>query len=412
MPRQPAKFKPHPFAYHQQIELEIETLTNLGAGLGRLDNWVVFVAGALPGEKVLARVYRNHKNHSEADLIEIIRASPERVEPPCPVFGECGGCQYQNLRYESQLRVKQEQVSGLLRHMAGIDFPVQPTVPSPRTFGYRSKITPHFQRARDGEIGPIGFLQAGRRYDLVDIPHCPIAMDALNNSLGVVRDDVRARAADYPRKGATLLLRASSDGSVITDPRATCTEEVEGIRFHFLAGDFFQNNPFILPAFTRHVREQVSASGAPYLLDAYCGSGLFALTSAAAFEKVLGVELSASAVERARLNAEANGITNATFAAADAGSIFADIPFSGSQTAVVIDPPRRGCDSAFLAQLFNFQPRTVVYVSCNPATQMRDLQAFLDNGYQPRHIQPFDLFPQTRHLECVITLEYRGSDNT
>ena len=139
-------------------------------------------------------------------------------------------------------------------------------------------------------------------------------------------------------------------------------------------------------------------------MDAYCGSGLFALAAARAFERVAGVEISATSVDFARENAAANGIANATFLAADAGAIFAGLDFSASDTVVLIDPPRRGCDEIFLRQLFAFGPRTVIYVSCDPATQMRDLRQFFTAGYRLSRVQPFDLFPQTRHLECVTTL--------
>ncbi|MES1167888.1 MAG: methyltransferase domain-containing protein, partial [Oleiharenicola lentus] len=161
---------------------------------------------------------------------------------------------------------------------------------------------------------------------------------------------------------------------------------------------------FILPAFTGYVREQAAGSGARFLVDAYCGSGLFALSCAPAFERVAGVELSATSVKFATENAAANGLGNATFRAGDAAQIFAGLDFPPADTAVVIDPPRKGCDESFLNQLFAFGPRAVVYVSCDPATQMRDLKSFLAAGYKLTAVQPFDLFPQTRHLECVITL--------
>jgi tRNA/tmRNA/rRNA uracil-C5-methylase (TrmA/RlmC/RlmD family) len=154
------------------------------------------------------------------------------------------------------------------------------------------------------------------------------------------------------------------------------------------------------------VREQAAASGARFLVDAYCGSGLFALTAAPAFECVHGVEISESSVRFARENAVANRIPNATFTAGDAAAIFSGLDgrFTSSNTVVVIDPPRKGCDESFLKQLFAFRPRAVVYVSCDPATQMRDLREFLTAGYELTAAQPFDLFPQTRHLECVLTL--------
>lgn len=483
------KFNDQPFAYHQEIELEITTLTNLGSGLGRVQigpndesapgtarstpseapsenresknenpsGWVVMVPFTLPGERVRARVFRNHKNFSEADLVEVLKASPDRVTPKCPLFGRCGGCQYQHLSYEGQRVWKQRQVAELLEHMAGITFPVSPVVASPREYGYRSKITPHFAAPRrswdagrgvadlsastdrtvpdsTGAAGegrstgsgqgdsalhqpriepfPIGFLRQGTRFDIVDVPKCPIATDAINLRLGAVREAVHAKAASYTR-GATLLLREAS-GEVTTDYDAIITETIAdedserrgaaALKLHFLARDFFQNNPFILPAFTRYVREQAAASGARFLVDAYCGSGLFALSAASAFERVAGVEISETSARFARENATANGITNATFMAADAAAIFAGLEFPSADTAVIIDPPRKGCDEVFLKQLFAFGPRAVVYVSCDPATQMRDLKLFLSAGYVLTAAQPFDLFPQTRHLECVLTL--------
>lgn len=416
------KFQDVPFAYHQEIELEITTLTNLGSGLGRVAlpgeteaKWVVMVPFTLPGERVRVRVFRNQKNFSEADLVSVLTPSPHRVAAPCPLFARCGGCQYQHLVYAEQLGWKQRQVAELLKHMAGIEFAVSPVVPSPKEFGYRSKITPHFNPPRDPATPPaIGFLRQGTRFDIVDVPHCLIATEAINAKLPEVRARVHARAAagEYERS-STLLLREAS-GVVTTDYDAIITETVGDLKLRFLARDFFQNNPFILPAFTGYVRAQAAASGARYLVDAYCGSGLFALTAAPAFQRVAGIELSESSIRFARENATANGIANATFQAGDAAQIFAGLPqlatpehpeaFAAADTAVIIDPPRKGCDENFLNQLFAYGPRAVVYVSCDPATQMRDLKSFLTAGYTLTAAQPFDLFPQTRHLECVLTL--------
>ena len=393
----------------------------------------------LPGERVRVRVFRNHRNFSEADLVEVLTPSPHRVAPRCPLYGRCGGCQYQHLAYPEQLAWKQRQVTELLEHLAGIVFAVEPVIGSPREFGYRSKITPHFNARKDPAITnfPIGFLRQGTRFDIVDVPQCDIATEAINETLVEVRASVRARAAagEFPR-GATLLLR-DAGGTVATDYDASITEEIvlpcpgdgripelkvgrvvpdeprltgtvrpasNRLRLRFLARDFFQNNPFILPAFVDHVRTQAAASGARHLVDAYCGSGLFALSAAPSFERVAGVEISATSIACAKANAAANGIANAAFFAGQAAEIFAGLAFSPAETVVVIDPPRKGCDEPFLQQLFAFGPRAVVYVSCDPATQMRDLRHFLAAGYRLQRVQPFDLFPQTRHLECVITL--------
>jgi len=445
------KFNAYPFAYHAEIELEISTLTNRGHGLGRVElpeegeapragldagraenagtpnkegppdlgptrstpsknslrQWVIMVPFCLPGERVRVRVFRNHKNYSEADLLKVLRASPHRVEPYCALFGQCGGCQYQHLDYAEQLVWKRRQVEELLQHMVGIEHEVAPVIGSPRQYGYRSKITPHFKVGRPA----IGFLRQGTRFEVIDVPECAIATPEINARLVEVRERTRQRIErrEYKRD-ATLLLRHASEG-VVTDYDAVITEELvrgdaqEPLKLRFLARDFFQNNPFILPAFTGYVREQAASSGGRFLVDAYCGSGLFALSAASAFEQAAGVEISESSIRFAQENAVANGITNARFLAGDAAAIFAGLDFPPEETAVIIDPPRRGCDEGFLGQLFAFGPRAVVYVSCDPATQMRDLRLFLEAGYALKAVQPFDLFPQTRHLECVITLE-------
>ena len=410
------KFNDQPFGYHQEIDLEVTALTNTGLGLGRValaegePTWVVMVPYCLPGERVRARVYRNHKNFSEADLVAVLTPAPDRVTPRCAVYGRCGGCQYQHFAYAGQLAWKRRQVAELLEHMAGVVFPVEPVIGSPREFGYRSKITPHFAAPRPAPL-PIGFLRQGTRFDIVDVPRCEIATEPINEKLTGVRAAVRARAeaGEYAR-GATLLLR-DAGGAVTTDFEATIVEEVDlapfggvPLRLRFRAHDFFQNNPFILPAFVHHVRAEAAASGARFLVDAYCGSGLFALGAAGLFAKVVGVEISASSVAFARENAAANGIANAAFIASEAASLFSGLEFPPAETVVVIDPPRKGCDDLFLQQLMAFRPRAVVYVSCDPATQMRDLRRFLEAGYRIARVQPFDLFPQTRHLECVITL--------
>lgn len=406
------KFNDRPFAYHQEIELEIATLTNLGVGLGRVPHpdepdakWVVMVPFTLPGERVKARVFRNHKNFSEADVTAILTPSPHRIDAPCPHFATCGGCQYQNLTYAEQLAWKRRQVEELLKFMAGVEFHVSPVIGSPVQYGYRSKITPHFNAPRgDGKPLPIGFLRQGTRFDIIDVEHCKIATDPINARLAESRANVRQKAAngDYAR-GGTLLLRDAS-GTVTTNYDDIVTETVGDLKLKFLARDFFQNNPFILPAFTGYAREQAAASGARFMVDAYCGSGLFALSCAPAFEQVAGIEISESSIVFAKQNAAANKLANVTFQAGDAAAIFAGLTFPAADTVVLIDPPRKGCDESFLNQLFAYGPRAVVYVSCDPATQMRDLKSFLAAGYELTAVQPFDLFPQTRHLECVITL--------
>ena len=398
----PRKFNPHPFPYHAEFELDITSLTNMGQGVGRMAGWVVMAPFVLPGEKVRVRVYRNHANYSDADLVEVLEPSPDRVEPVCPLFGTCGGCQYQHLRHEIELEWKGRQIGELLERMAGVAAKVDPVIPSPRAYGYRSKLTPHFSLPRKGRELAIGFLRVGSRNALIDVPQCPIATEGINRALPELREDVRRRISSYKR-GATLLLR-DSPGGVLTSSDAVASERVGDLVFRFPAGDFFQNNPFLLERLAAHVADEASAGGGRHLVDAYCGSGFFALTAASRFDSVAGVEVSERAIDWARRNAEANGIGNCRFQAGDAASIFGGIDFGGGESAVVVDPPRKGCGRDFLDQLFAFGPGRVVYVSCNPATQMRDLTRFRESGYALLRVQPFDLFPRTKHVECVMTL--------
>jgi 23S rRNA (uracil1939-C5)-methyltransferase/tRNA (uracil-5-)-methyltransferase len=289
------------------------------------------------------------------------------------------------------------------------------------------QITPHHEAPRGEalDVGAIGFREANRRR-LVDVPQCPIASDEINGALAAVREQARARAKERAlnigearargekrRKpvGATLLLR-HADAGVETDPRALVRATVEGVSFEFPAGEFFQNNPSALPILVQHVVRRARAGGRiERLVDAYCGGGFFALCAARHFELVIGLEVSADNVNAARANAERNGIGNVRFEAGNVEELFkplvqasVDAP-APARTTVILDPPRKGCSALFLTQLFAFAPARVVYVSCDPATQARDARAFAHAGYVLREAQPFDLFPQTRHIECVCVFD-------
>lgn len=399
----PKNFRPEPFQYHEELELTISTLTNTGIGLGRMDGWVVMVPFSLPGEKVRVRIFRNHKNYSEADLVEILEKSPHRVDPVCPLFGTCGGCQYQNLVYEQQLIWKQRHVKETLQQITGIDIEVNKTYASPKQYNYRSKLTPHFPTRKEEQKMPIGFLREGSTKVLIDVPQCPIATNEINRQLTIEREMIISGQRKYKR-GGTLLLRHSLEGVTI-DAQALISEKVGDIVFQFKAGDFFQNNPYILPYFVDYVVSEARGEGIESVVDVYCGSGLFALFAAKKFNKVAGVEVNASAIVWAKTNAKLNNLTNCEFLIGDAHLIFAQVKFKSEKTTAIIDPPRKGCDVSFLEQLMKFSPRKVVYVSCDPATQARDLKYLLRNGYKINAMQPFDLFPQTRHIESVVTME-------
>ena len=401
MNQEPKGFNPHPYPYHYELELKISDVSNLGVGIGRDSGWVIQVPFCWPGEKVRARIFKNHSNYSQADLVEIINPSPDRITPKCQLYGTCGGCQYQGASYEAQLKWKQKHVENALVRIGGITVSVNPVVPSPRQYGYRSKLTPHYQRARKDRELIIGFLKQGSRKNLIDVAQCPIATEKINSVLPSARDELKN--GPPTKKGGTLLLRDVLDG-VVFDPKQLVSEKVGDLIFQFKAGEFFQNNPYILPTLVDYVIKQAKEEGHSLLVDAYCGGGLFGLSATKQFDQVVGIEISREGFESARTNAQINRIKNAQFFLGDASSIFLELKSFPGPAALIIDPPRRGCDPDFLRQAIEFSPTRIIYVSCEPATQARDAQVFIDSGYKAIAAQPFDLFPQTRHVENVLTL--------
>jgi tRNA/tmRNA/rRNA uracil-C5-methylase (TrmA/RlmC/RlmD family) len=443
--------------------VRIESLTNLGFGIARVElddnvedgvkkKWVIFVPNVIPGELVRVRIYRNFPTYSDADLLEIVEPSADRVEPKCSLATVCGGCQYQHITIELQRKMKTMQVQELFERLGGFEKPEFPavldTLGTDEVFGYRSKITPHYDApVRKGsrkmqnsgettsgiacEIGPIGFKEKAS-HRLVDVSFCHIATPAINDALVQIREDKREEARrgllKKPKKGATLLLR-DADGMVETNHTAYVTTTVKDLVFRFQAGNFFQNNPFMLPTMVNLVvdaAKKESSSGNPmtHLIDCYCGSGLFCLGSASTFDVCVGIEVNDVAVAEARENAALNGIQNCAFVSASAEAIFQSQEpakvngteddgvlvgdFPRESTVVVVDPPRKGCSEEFLEQLNKYQPARVVYMSCDPATQARDAKSLVSFGYEIVSIQPFDLFPQTRHIECLAVFERKS----
>lgn len=412
-PEVPRRFVPFPFKYHEEVDIVIDDLTNLGFGVGRKTlpdgkSWVIMVPTVLPGEEVKVKVYRNFANYSDAELVSVSKESPDRVKPPCPYFNECGGCQYQHMSIEAQRKWKRSQVIDGLERIG--DFRgesalvVNEIVGSDQLFGYRSKLTPHYDIPRAYKELKIGFQKRNTKA-LVDVEDCIIASDNIRTSYQAKRDQLVKRPPTG--LGATLLFREGDRGVVVTDPKGTVTDTVEGVTFQHRANEFFQNNPSMLGLLVQHVVNQASGPGLHTLLDTYCGSGLFALCAAPRFAAVYGVEISLTAVEAAKNNARINGITNAKFLCADSDVIFSKTRhLDPDHTVVVIDPPRKGCDESFLRQLHSFHPKRVVYVSCDPSTQARDAKVIVSKGgYRVKDVTPFDLFPQTRHIENVMVFE-------
>lgn len=363
--------------------VEISDLAFGGEGVGRIGDFVVFIPFLLPGERAEVKLTEVRKSFGRAVVVRRLNDAPERVEPPCPYFGECGGCQYQHLDYPAQLRWKRKQIADLFQRVGGFaEPPVREVLPCPRPYGYRNRILVRSQWNKPAQKLNLGFV----RWDcglVCDVASCAIAEPALNDALR------RWRQHPPPKGGIKTLLRIPPDDWVVPEH------------------SFFQNNFFVLPALMDAVRGRLRDSGVRHLLDAYCGVGFFSLSLADAVDSFIGVELDAPAIRAARENQRRRGVTHGEYVSGDTDALLPSLlqKLDPHRTAVLLDPPRVGCRPPSLAVLREAGPAQVLYVSCHPATLARDLKMLCADGrYRLVDVQPVDLFPQTQHVECVADL--------
>ncbi len=369
-----------PLQTGQRISLTIRDVAFGGEGVGRVDDFVVFVPFVLPEEVVEVEITAVKKNFARAKLQRVLQASPERVAPECRYFGRCGGCQYQHAAYPAQLRLKHKQIADLFERIGKISpDKIAPVIPCPAPYGYRNRIMIRSQWNKPEQKLNIGFV----RWDcglVEDIEECKIAEPVLNEQIRHVR------AHPPPRGGLKVVLRRPPENWEVPPD------------------SFFQNNFFLLPKLVGTVREFLCAGGARHLLDLYCGVGFFGIELAEAVETFVGVEYDQRAIAAARRNAAARQIVNGQFIAAKAEDILPALfeKVSPARTAVILDPPRKGCRPELLQRLRDFQPAQIIYISCHPATMARDLNILTAGGvFETGQVQPLDLFPQTQHVECV-----------
>ncbi|KAK1983170.1 S-adenosyl-L-methionine-dependent methyltransferase [Colletotrichum cereale] len=467
-PAAPAQPLPAPFT---EIEVEVLALSSTGDGLavhaGSPPTQIYVVPFVAPGDVAKVKVIRHFpaESYSMADFVSVVAPGPLRDDTRvnCKYFTKCSGCQFQMLGYDAQLAHKRTIVEKAYRNFSNLDPALVPevaeTVGSPLQYGYRTKLTPHFDgppghhkrnkpRQALDRVPEVGFNVKGRRA-VLDIEDCPIGTDAVR--LGMKRERSRiAREFGNYTKGATILLRESTkrypkkaqeqeqppaetpsdairvDTDTHTDVK-TCLSEASAMTTEYIgpyvftnpANSFFQNNNAILPSFTGYIRDRVMPPAGPhrdrirYLIDAYSGSGLFTITLASLFRGSTGIDIAKDSIECARKNARLNGLpeSQCNFLAADAPQLFAHVTYPADETVVVIDPPRKGCDADFLGQLLRFGPRRVVYVSCNVHTQARDVGVLVRGDgagdgtrYEIESLVGFDFFPQTGHVEGVAVL--------
>jgi tRNA/tmRNA/rRNA uracil-C5-methylase (TrmA/RlmC/RlmD family) len=363
--------------------LTIHDIAFGGEGVGRMEDFVVFVPFVLVGEVVEVEITEVKKRFARARLKRVVQPSPERVQPACRYFGDCGGCQYQHIAYSAQLRLKQKQIRDLFERVGGFSGDVvAPVIPCPSPYGYRNRIMIRSQWDKFKQGLNIGFIRADNRL-VVDIVECKIAEPALNEQI------IYTRAHPPPKGGLKVVLRVAAEGWEV--PRDS----------------FFQNNFFLLPKLVEVVRQFLAEGQSRFLVDVYCGVGFFGIELADLVEAFVGVELDHLAIKAARLNASRRNRLNGEFVAGRAEELLPALlrRFPAGASTVILDPPRTGCLPDSLALLRQVRPAQVIYVSCHPATMARDLNVLCAGGvFKLLRVIPLDMFPQTAHVECVADL--------
>lgn len=407
--------------------IHITSLGVHGEGVGTLpDGRKIFIDGALPGEEVEISIAVEKKRYAKGKLEHIRTPSPERQTPICPIFGTCGGCQIMHLAYESQLKAKRQRVVDALQRIGHLDLPVAACVPSPQPLAYRNKIqlpvhgsTVGLYKRGSHEIVPVEqcYIQCDQGEQLMEaispwIGHPELRFLILKNGLATqealvilvvsklteaIRILARKITSQPHVKGVVANLNSRADNVVLTadfvtlEGRPYIFEELLGLRFRLSAPSFFQVN--VPQAAQLYQKALALADPQPHerVIDAYCGVGALALLSQG---NVLGIECVPHAIEDAQENARLNQ-TSVEFVCGDAEELLepADV--------IYLNPPRKGCSEALLRKV---EASRIVYVSCDPATLARDLALLAQRGYRPEEITPFDMFPQTMHVESVVRL--------
>ena len=444
-----------------------------GVAIGRHDNYVIFVAGVIPGDVVNVMLTRKRKNYSESKLLEIVEPSPDRIEPFCRFFGKCGGCKWQMLPYDKQLYYKQKQVSDQLARIGGVaGVPINNILGADNTTHYRNKLEYTFcdrrwfdssdanvdKESRDAE--GLGFHVQGMFDRVIDIDKCWLQREPSNEVRNELRNFTRRDGYDYyncrSHEGMmrNLMVRTSTVGETmvvvvfakhemhliedvmnhidekfpdltslqyvvnekfndtIYDLEVVCWkgrdfiyEELDGLKFKINAKSFFQTNTEQTLKLYRKAVEYAEVGSDDVVYDLYTGTGTIANFVARHCRKVVGIESVPEAIVDARINSETNGITNTSFFVGDMKDVLTEkfIAENGRPDIVILDPPRAGVHENVINVIKKVAPRKIVYVSCNPATQARDI-SLLSDMYKVTAIQPVDMFPHTHHVENIVKL--------
>lgn len=457
-------------------QVEIENIAAEGKSIARVDNRVVFVKDAVPGDVADLQVYRKKRNFMEARVVRYHKYAEQRTEPFCEHFGICGGCKWQHLPYERQLFYKQQQVVDAFRHIAGLEIPQSlPILGSDPVTRYRNKMEYTFcsnrwltgEEAASGEApehtNAAGLHVPGRFDKVIDLQTCHHQVEPSNGIRNLLRDLAIEKGLSFynfrTNEGLmrNLIVRTSTLGEVmvilsvqfdqpevyelldavkdrypdltslmyVINPKKNETlydqdiktwsgrdhifEQLEDLRFKIGPKSFFQTNSRQALRLYQETRAFASLTGEEIVYDLYTGTGTIANFMAPHARQVVGIESVPEAIEDAKVNSELNGITNTSFFAGDMKDIFSDefIAANGRPDVIITDPPRAGMHARVVEQILKIAPRRIVYVSCNPATQARDVE-LLGERYTVQKIQPVDMFPHTHHVENIALLDARG----
>ena len=452
-----------PLQKNQLLTLRIERLSSDGSGVAHsADGEAVFVPNTAPGDEARIKIVKDCGRYAFGILDQLLTPSPDRVEVDCPAAGPCGGCSLRHLSYKAELQAKHENVTDAFRRIGGLDVPVLPTVPSPEVDRYRNKV--QFPVGRDKNGQPcIGFY-AGRTHRIVPCPDCKLQPGVLNeigNALcaffathgiqpyneesgkGLVRHIflrrgahsgqimvclvcTRAKLPHSEELVAQLREQFPAIATILLNVNAKNTNVILGSETHPLYGPGYLEDtlcgvpvrlgPLSFYQVNTLAAEQLYGIAAQYaqltpddlLLDLYCGMGTIGLSMVDHCRELVGVEIVPEAIESAKANAARMGdaiATKSRFFCADAGAAATRLAAEGLRPdVIVLDPPRKGCDEATLSAVVKMNPQRVVYVSCNPATAARDAKWLETQGYRTEKVQPVDLFPRTKHCECVLLM--------
>ena len=378
------------------IEVSIERILPGGVGLAHADGKTLFVSLSAKGDRVVVRIEREQGNLLFGSVVEVLEPSPDRIEPPCPYFGRCGGCDFQQMNYQAQLSAKADIIRDCFHRIARIELPDFKVVPSPTLWRYRARATWQL----DAEQQTIGYYERGSR-TVCDVADCAVLVPELQKTLEQLRNIPRH---DIPTELKHLdIVNGDSGVSLAPSFRDFQTNELSltlaGETYSYSAQAFFQVNQNVLAELLEFALRDVSGEAA---LDLYCGVGLFTLPLARRFKRVIGVEANSVATRFARQNLQHANLENASIITSSLGDWIrttrTKVDF------VLLDPPRAGAENVVINGIIDLKPLQICYVSCDPATLARDVKKLIAGGFEMESVLGFDMFPQTHHVETVVRL--------